>query len=58
MIMAVQALLNEVPDPTDEDIDRKLTNICRCGAYQRVRAAIKEAASIRQSNIEEPSTDA
>ena len=47
MIMAVEALLNEIPEPTDEDIDRKLTNICRCGTYQRIREAIKDAAAQR-----------
>ena len=44
MIMAAEALLNEIPDPTDEDIDMKMTNICRCGTYQRVRRAIHTAA--------------
>jgi isoquinoline 1-oxidoreductase alpha subunit len=45
MIMAVAALLKENPKPTDEDIDREITNICRCGAYQQVRAAIHSAAA-------------
>ncbi len=44
MIMAAEALLREKPDPTDEDIDQAITNICRCGTYQRVRAAIHTAA--------------
>lgn len=44
MIMAVAALLAEKPAPTDEDIDREITNICRCGTYQQVRAAIRAAA--------------
>ena len=43
-IMVAEALLNENPDPTDEDIDKAMTNICRCGTYQRVRAAIHTAA--------------
>ncbi len=47
MIMAAEALLDEIPDPTDEDIDQKMTNICRCGTYQRVRAAIHTAAKMR-----------
>ena len=51
MIMAVEALLNQFPEPTDEDIDRNLTNICRCGTYQRVRSAIKEAAAQRIQNV-------
>jgi isoquinoline 1-oxidoreductase alpha subunit len=45
MIMAVAALLREKPKPTDADIDANITNICRCGTYQQVRAAIHAAAS-------------
>jgi isoquinoline 1-oxidoreductase subunit alpha len=45
MIMAVAALLKEKPKPTDADIDAAITNICRCGTYQRIRAAIHAAAS-------------
>ncbi len=45
MIMAVTALLKEKPKPTDADIDDAITNICRCGTYQQVRAAIHAAAS-------------
>jgi isoquinoline 1-oxidoreductase subunit alpha len=44
MIMAAAALLQEKPKPTDADIDAAMTNICRCGTYNRVRAAIKLAA--------------
>ena len=44
MIMAVAALLRDVPKPTDRDIDERLTNICRCGTYPRIRSAILEAA--------------
>jgi len=44
MIMAVAALLKQKPKPTDADIDAAITNICRCGTYQRVRAAIHAAA--------------
>src|ERR1700716_4202532 len=40
MIMAVTALLKEKPKPTDAEIDAAITNICRCGSYQRIRAAI------------------
>ncbi|GMV05947.1 MAG: isoquinoline 1-oxidoreductase subunit alpha [Gemmatimonadota bacterium] len=44
-IMAAAALLAENPDPTDDDIDQAMTrNICRCGTYQRVKAAIHRAA--------------
>jgi len=44
MIMAAAALLKAKPRPTDADIDDAMTNICRCGTYNRVRAAIKAAA--------------
>jgi isoquinoline 1-oxidoreductase alpha subunit len=44
MIMAVTALLKEKPKPTDADIDQAITNICRCGTFQQVRAAIHDAA--------------
>jgi isoquinoline 1-oxidoreductase alpha subunit len=44
MIMASAALLAQKPNPTDDDINVGITNICRCGTYQRVRAAIKLAA--------------
>ncbi len=45
MIMAAAALLKDRPKPTDADIDDTITNICRCGTYQQVRAAIHAAAS-------------
>ena len=45
MIMAVAALLKQNPKPTDAEIDAAITNICRCGSYQRVRAAIHAAAN-------------
>jgi isoquinoline 1-oxidoreductase subunit alpha len=44
MIMAVAALLNSKPKPTDADIDAGITNICRCGTFQQVREAIHAAA--------------
>ncbi len=44
MIMAAVALLKDNPKPTDADIDGAITNICRCGTYQQVRAAIHAAA--------------
>jgi isoquinoline 1-oxidoreductase subunit alpha len=44
MIMAAAALLAAKPNPTDDDIDAAMTNICRCGTYQQVRAAIHAAA--------------
>ncbi len=43
-IMAATALLKKTPKPTDADIDAAMTNICRCGTYQRIRAAIHMAA--------------
>src|SRR6202451_2923566 len=45
MMMAVAALLAQKPKPTDADIDAAITNICRCGTYQRIRAAIHAAAN-------------
>ncbi len=45
MIMAVTALLKDKPKPTDKDIDDAVSNICRCGTYNRVRAAIKVVAN-------------
>ncbi|MBI4293978.1 MAG: (2Fe-2S)-binding protein [Betaproteobacteria bacterium] len=44
MIMAVAALLKKKPKPTDADINSSITNICRCGTFQQVRAAIHAAA--------------
>ena len=49
MIMAAAALLKDKPQPTDADIDAAMTNICRCGTYNRVRAAIKQAAGMTGS---------
>jgi isoquinoline 1-oxidoreductase alpha subunit len=45
MIMAAAALLKNKPKPTDADIDDAITNICRCGTFQQVRAAIHAAAA-------------
>ena len=44
-IMAAVELLKNKPKPTDADIDREMTNICRCGTFQQVRAAIHAAAA-------------
>ena len=49
MMMAVAALLEEKPQPSDAEIDRAITNICRCGTYQRIRAAIHAAARSEES---------
>jgi isoquinoline 1-oxidoreductase alpha subunit len=46
MIMAATSLLKEKPKPTDQDIDEAITNICRCGTYARIRAAIHSAAGL------------
>jgi isoquinoline 1-oxidoreductase subunit alpha len=43
-IMAAVALLKKKPKPTDKDIDDAMTNICRCGTYQRIRTAVHIAA--------------
>jgi isoquinoline 1-oxidoreductase subunit alpha len=51
MIMAVVALLKTTPNPTDADIDSAITNICRCGTYQRIRAAIHAIAGERVSGL-------
>ncbi|MGY8904024.1 MAG: (2Fe-2S)-binding protein [Burkholderiales bacterium] len=45
MIMAAAALLKAKSNPTDKDIDEAMTNICRCGTYNRIRAGIKAAAT-------------
>ena len=46
-IMATAALLEKIPNPTDEDIDRNIVNICRCATYYRMRKAIHRAAEIK-----------
>ncbi len=45
MLMAAAAMLEKIKTPTDEDIDAHVSNICRCGTYPRIRAAIHRAAS-------------
>ena len=47
MIMAAASLLAQNPNPNDEDINAEMTNICRCGTYQRIRAAIHSAAKMK-----------
>ena len=49
MIMAAAALLDKNPTPSDDDIDKAITNICRCGTLPRVRAGIHRAAEIIKS---------
>ncbi|MEQ8663055.1 MAG: 2Fe-2S iron-sulfur cluster-binding protein, partial [Gammaproteobacteria bacterium] len=45
MVLQASALLAETPAPSDAEIDRYMTNLCRCGSYQLVRAAIRQAAN-------------
>lgn len=46
-IMAAVSLLSSIPNPTDADIDDAMTNLCRCGTYPKIKAAIKEAANMK-----------
>lgn len=48
-MMATAALLEKNPKPTDEDIDKNIINVCRCGTYYRMRKAIHRAAEITQT---------
>jgi len=45
-MMATAAMLSKIPNPTDEDIDNNIVNICRCGTHYRMRKAIKRAANL------------
>jgi isoquinoline 1-oxidoreductase alpha subunit len=49
-IMAAVALLNAVPNPSDANIDDTMTNLCRCGTYPKIKAAIKDAAAMLEAN--------
>ena len=49
-MMATAALLNKNPNPTDEDIDNNIVNVCRCATYYRMRKAIKRAAALTPSS--------
>lgn len=57
MLMAAAALLAKTPRPTDQDIDTEITNICRCGTYERIRRAIHAAARKLSSGDVEASDD-
>jgi isoquinoline 1-oxidoreductase alpha subunit len=59
MVMAATALLKAKPSPSDADIDEAMSNICRCGTYNRVRAAIKAVAqgSTRNAGLDIQHTD-
>ena len=48
-MMATAALLEKIPNPTDEDIDTHISNVCRCATYYRMRKAIHRAAEIKNS---------
>ncbi len=50
-IMAVVSLLAETPSPSDDEIDARLTNLCRCGTYTRIRAAIRRAAELMKPGV-------
>jgi len=49
-MMATAAMLEKIPNPTDEDIDNNISNICRCATYYRMRKAIHRAAEIKSTN--------
>lgn len=49
-MMATAALLNKIPNPTDEDIDNNIINVCRCATYYRMRKAIHRAAELNAKN--------
>ena len=51
-IMTAAAMLKDIPDPTDEDIDAVMTgNLCRCMTYNRIRAAVREAAAAMRGSV-------
>ncbi|MFK7926141.1 MAG: (2Fe-2S)-binding protein [Bacteroidia bacterium] len=49
-MMATAALLEKIPNPTDQDIDDNIVNVCRCATYYRMRKAIHRAAAIKNAN--------
>jgi isoquinoline 1-oxidoreductase alpha subunit len=55
-IMAAAALLKKNPKPSDADIEAAMTNICRCGTYQRIRSAVHMAADMTRSGALEPAS--
>lgn len=48
-IMATSALLDQTPNPSEEEIDQALSNICRCGTYDRIRKAVRRAVELKDS---------
>lgn len=57
-MMATAALLNKVPKPTDEDIDKNIINVCRCGTYYRMRKAIHKAVDLQAKKLTNDSKEA
>lgn len=55
-MMAAAALLKRVPNPTDDDIDQNILNVCRCGTHTRIRKAIHKAATLAQTGQAQPNT--
>jgi isoquinoline 1-oxidoreductase alpha subunit len=55
MILAVSALLERKPNPTDAEIDASIINICRCVTYVRIREAIHTAAKLKRARPAAPS---
>ncbi len=51
MIMAVAAFLEDNPAPSDEELAAAVTNICRCGTYQRIRNAVRSVTGVEASNV-------
>lgn len=49
-MMATAAMLEKIPNPTDEDIDANIVNVCRCATYYRMRKAIHRAAELKNTN--------
>ena len=49
-MMATAAMLERIPNPTDEDIDANIVNVCRCATYYRMRKAIHRAAELKNAN--------
>ena len=58
MLMAAAALLAKNPSPSDADIDAAITNLCRCGTYPRIRAAIRSAAEELRASTRKPAAAA
>ncbi len=55
-MMATAAMLDKIPNPTDEDIDNNIINVCRCGTYYRMRKAIHRAAELNTKKNNSEST--